>query len=142
MRLWSMHPKYLDRQGLVALWREGLLAKKVLEGKTKGYKNHPQLNRFKAESTPLHFINHYLHKVCDEAESRGYNFDRNKLLKVSVRRKIPVTSGQMKYEWQHLLKKQLIRSKDKFVTNKKIKLVELHPMFKVIPGKIADWEIL
>lgn len=137
-----MHPKYLDRQGLVALWREGLLAKKVLEGNTKGYKNHPQLDRFKAESRSLHIINQYLHKVCDEAEVRGYNFDRSKLLKVSVRAKLTVTSGQLKYEWKHLLKKQLSRSRNKFITNKKIKLVEPHPVFKVVPGKIADWEIL
>jgi len=30
MRLWTIHPKYLDRQGLLALWREALLAQKVL----------------------------------------------------------------------------------------------------------------
>ncbi len=49
MRLWSLHPKYLDRQGLLAVWREGLLAQKVLQGKTKGYKNHPQLKRFQQQ---------------------------------------------------------------------------------------------
>jgi len=38
MRLWTIHPKYLDAKGLVALWRETLLAKHVLEGKTPGYK--------------------------------------------------------------------------------------------------------
>ena len=27
MRLWSLHPKHLDPQGLVARWREGLLAR-------------------------------------------------------------------------------------------------------------------
>ncbi|WP_368086417.1 pyrimidine dimer DNA glycosylase/endonuclease V [Nitrosomonas sp. Nm34] len=26
MRLWSIHPKYLDAKGLLALWREGLQA--------------------------------------------------------------------------------------------------------------------
>ena len=46
MRLWSLHPKYLDIKGLVACWREGLLARKVLLDQTKGYKNHPQLIRF------------------------------------------------------------------------------------------------
>jgi len=44
MRIWSLHPKYLDSKGMVALWREALLAKQVLLNKTKGYKNHPQLN--------------------------------------------------------------------------------------------------
>jgi hypothetical protein len=32
MRLWSLHPRYLDAKGLQAVWREGLLAKKVLQG--------------------------------------------------------------------------------------------------------------
>ena len=36
MRLWSLHPRYLDAKGLVALWREGLLAQAVLKGQTKG----------------------------------------------------------------------------------------------------------
>jgi hypothetical protein len=34
MRLWSLHPKHLDRQGLLAVWREGLLAQEVLRGET------------------------------------------------------------------------------------------------------------
>jgi hypothetical protein len=33
MRIWSLHPKYLDSKGLVALWRESLLAKNVLRDK-------------------------------------------------------------------------------------------------------------
>ena len=60
MRLWSLHPKYLDTKGLLALWREGLLAQKVLAGKTKGYKNHPQLDRFKAHGSPRKAIGRYL----------------------------------------------------------------------------------
>jgi hypothetical protein len=40
MRKWSIHPQYLDTKGLEALWREALLAKNVLEVKTKGYRNH------------------------------------------------------------------------------------------------------
>ncbi len=46
MRLWLIPPKYLDCKGLVALWREGFLAKKVLSNQTRGYKNYPQLLRF------------------------------------------------------------------------------------------------
>lgn len=37
MRIWSLHPSYLDAKGLVALWRETLLAQKVLLGATVGY---------------------------------------------------------------------------------------------------------
>ena len=47
MRLWSLHPSYLDSAGLVALWQEGLLARKVLSSQTKGYIHHPQLHRFR-----------------------------------------------------------------------------------------------
>jgi hypothetical protein len=52
MRLWSLHPCYLDRQGLLALWREALLAQKMLQGQTRGYRFHPQLERFRAQSDP------------------------------------------------------------------------------------------
>lgn len=79
MRIWSLHPQYLDTKGLVALWRETLLAKHVLEGKTKGYKNHPQLDRFKALSNPVNAINAYLAEVYHEAERRGYAFNRDKI---------------------------------------------------------------
>ena len=80
MRIWSLHPKYLDTKGLVALWRETLLAKHVLEGKTKGYKKHPQLNRFKCAAVPLDCINQYLSVVYEEALRRGFNFTKNKLI--------------------------------------------------------------
>jgi len=59
MRLWSLHPKYLDAQGLVALWHEALLAKAVLRNETKGYRNHLQLERFRASSMPLLTINSF-----------------------------------------------------------------------------------
>nr|WP_253280607.1 pyrimidine dimer DNA glycosylase/endonuclease V [Arcanobacterium phocae] len=49
MRLWSIRPSQLDRAALIAGWREGLLAQKVLAGLTKGYRHHPQLERFRAQ---------------------------------------------------------------------------------------------
>lgn len=79
MRIWSIHPKYLDAKGLVALWRETLLAKKVLEGQTRGYRNHPQLERFKQSENPLDKINHYLSSVYSEALEREYHFDKEKI---------------------------------------------------------------
>ena len=84
MRLWSLHPKYLDAQGLVALWREGLLARAVLRGNTRGYKHHPQLDRFTAHAQPRLAINAYLAGVHAEAEARGYSFDRTKIGPVKV----------------------------------------------------------
>ncbi len=143
MRLWSLHPKYLDQIGLVALWREGLLAKKVLEGKTKGYKNHPQLLRFKTENKTLEKINLYLHFVCDEAERREYQFKRSKLSRrKALVKKMTITTGQLDYEWNHLLKKQFKRSKEDFLRNQKITRPRAHPLFKRQNGRIADWEVM
>ena len=105
MRLWSIHPRYLDQKGLVALWREGLLAQKVLQGKTKGYKKHSQLVRFKAQEDPVGSLACYLRFVADEATVRGYNFDRTKLAPCSNVKVIPVTKGQIDYEMEHLVKK-------------------------------------
>lgn len=143
MRLWSLHPKYLDPQGLVALWREGLLAKKVLEGNTKGYKNHPQLDRFKAQENPIKMINLYLHFVCDEAEDRGYSFDRSKLKRRSPSfDKMKVNRGQLDYEWTHLQKKLFKRSRKQYLTQKSIEKHKLHPLFRSVSGGVEDWEVL
>lgn len=105
MRIWSLHPKYLVAKGLVALWREALLAKHVLENKTKGYKSHPQLNRFKKARNPVDSINHYLSFVLLEARSRGYHFDASKVASSFKKSKLTVTNGQMDFEILHLLKK-------------------------------------
>ena len=79
MRLWTISFKYLDAKGLVALWREALLAKNVLAGLTKGYKNHPQLDRFYAHENACEAINAYLAGVYEEACTRGYKFDAAKV---------------------------------------------------------------
>src|ERR1044072_5487621 len=110
MRLWSIHPRYLDPQGLVALWREALLAKAVLRGETRGYRHHPQLRRFQAHARPLSAIDAYLAVILDEATARGYAFDRSK---VGARRcvaSIAVNDGQLAYEWERLRGKLLARS--------------------------------
>lgn len=142
MRLWSIHPKYLDTKGLVALWREALLAKHVLEGKTKGYKNHPQLNRFKESLNAVDFINQYLSAVYLEAQSRDYNFDKNKIDWNFIPGCLTVTSGQMKYEREHLLRKLVTRDSERFLQVSSILKLEPHPMFKVIEGDIESWEII
>lgn len=143
MRLWSLHPKYLDRQGLTACWREGLLAQKVLQGDTKGYKNHPQLLRFKATPDPEAAIAAYLHAIVDEAERRGYNFDRTKLPNPkSSDVYITVTSEQLAYEWHHLTHKLQIRSLKDYERWQFIEVCEPHPIFAVVPGEIEKWEKL
>ena len=140
MRIWSVHPKYLDVKGLVALWRETLLAKHVLEGKTKGYKNHPQLNRFKKCKDPLAAINLYLSSVYKEAENRGYNFDSNKFNKVSKPIKLNVTKGQLDYEFNHLLIKLNKREPTLYKQLKAGISREPHPIFNVIEGGVETWE--
>ena len=105
MRLWTLHPKYLDAQGLVALWREGLLAQKVLQGRTRGYRNHPQLDRFKAQADPVAAIARYLRAVQEEAARRGYRFTRSKIARRPGGRAIAETRGQLAYEWRHLRRK-------------------------------------
>src|SRR6185503_20356424 len=98
MRIWSIHPQYLDAKGLVALWREALLAKHVLEGRTKGYKNHPQLIRFKNAADPQKAINQYLAIVFEEACARGYQFDRKKINWRFKPVTLFVTRGQINFE--------------------------------------------
>lgn len=139
MRIWSLHPKLLDTKGFVALWRETILAKHVLEGKTKGYLNHPQLDRFKKSGDPLDSINFYLMEVYKESMSRKYNFDINKFKEVDSL-KINVTEGQLNFEFNHLLSKLKIRNPKlyKELQNKKI---EPHPIFEVVKGDIENWEI-
>lgn len=110
MRIWSLHPKYLDTKGLVALWRETLLAKHVLEGKTNGYTNHPQLIRFKAVENPQAAIHQYLAEILEEAKISGYNFDSNKINFDFTPIQIPVTIGQLEFEKDHLAKNQTARN--------------------------------
>lgn len=142
MRLWSVHPKYLDAKGIVALWREALLAKHVLEGKTKGYKNHPQLDRFKKSKDPVETINQYLYGVYEEAVKRKYNFDADKIDRKFKPTVLTVTKGQIDYEMDHLLKKLKVRDPEKYIELKKKKTVAIHPLFKRVPGKVEDWEVI
>ena len=142
MRLWSLHPKYLDAKGLVALWRETLLAKHVLEGRTRGYKQHPQLQRFKACEDPLHAINYYLSGIHKEALSRGYQFDESKFTYCTKPAAIKVASGQLKYETKHLLNKLQLRDPEQYEQVAIITEFEPHPLFHVIEGGIESWEVL
>ncbi len=140
MRLWSVHPKYLDPSGLAALWREALLAKKVLEGGTKGYRNHPQLERFKMTLNPVAAINAYLQEVCAEARSRGYKFNASRIGNISSDGKITVTSGQLEYEWRHLLAKLEKRSPEWLMKYSGVASPEPHPLFRAVKGDIEEWE--
>jgi hypothetical protein len=140
MRIWSVHPCYLDAKGLLALWRETLLARKVLMGLTKGYKNHPQLNRFRSCPDPVMAIDAYLSVVAEESAKRGYKFDVSKFKKTRAEELITVTNGQMRYETEWLRKKLAQRNQDKLTVNGKEVAYRPHPLFKVIDGDIESWE--
>ena len=103
MRLWTLHPRHLDPQGLVALWREALLAQAVLAGRTRGYTRHPQLQRFAEHAAPLDAVGAYLTAVAEEASARGYRFDASKIDRPSAQAApITATTGQIEHEWRHL----------------------------------------
>ncbi len=140
MRLWSIHPGYLDAKGLVACWREGLLARKVLQGTTKGYRNHPQLDRFKGQIDPVGLMDAYLLAVHEEATKRGYKFKREKLGAPVSDHKLMVTDGQLRYELSHLKNKLRRRDKGKYDEIANVRLPEPHPLFRVISGEIEAWE--
>ena len=161
MRIWSLHPCLLDRRALVACWRETLLAQKVLRGLTRGYTNHPQLIRFRAHPQPLEAVAAYLSGLADEADARGYSFNRaligagksvgkncadkaeNTYASVSL---IPVPLGQLEYElaflqhkvagrdpeWEHRLSERLAARGELAAC--------AHPLFEVVPGAIEPWE--
>jgi hypothetical protein len=140
MRLWTIHPCYLDAKGLVALWRESLLAQKVLQGKTKGYRHHPQLNRFRVHPMPAAAIALYLSAVLEEAKKRNYHFDENKIPRKRTRHKIKETEGQLLYEWRHLKRKLKKRNYTKYLEIRSIINPEAHPFFHIVRGKVQDWE--
>ena len=162
MRIWSLHPCLLDRRALVACWRETLLAQKVMRGLTSGYTNHPQLIRFRAHPQPLEAVAAYLSGLADEADARGYSFNRaligagehsagengadkteSPYASVAL---IPVPLGQLEYElaflqhkvagrdpeWEHQLSERLAAHGELAAC--------AHPLFEAVPGTIEPWE--
>jgi len=140
MRLWSLHPRYLDAKGLVALWREGLLAQAVLSGLTRGYRTHPQLERFRQHGDCAAAIATYLRHVADESQERGYNFDRSKLGPNMTVVQLSVTDGQLRFEWQHLAAKLRQRDPARHARFADLRAPEAHPMFIITSGPVAEWE--
>jgi hypothetical protein len=140
VRLWSLHPKYLDSKGLVTLWREALLARAVLRGQTRGYRHHPQLERFRSHASPRYAINTYLAVVHAEAASRGYAFDRSKIGPVRPVPHISVSRGQIEHEWEHLLAKLAARSPAWFERWRAVERPACHPLFRCGRGGVATWE--
>ncbi|GAA4429343.1 pyrimidine dimer DNA glycosylase/endonuclease V [Georgenia halophila] len=154
MRLWSLHPQYLDRQGLTACWREALLAQAVLAGRTRGYRHHSQLHRFRAQHDPLAAVGAYLVGTAEEAAARGYRFDTTRIERPTTPQdrgastqgsragvqRIPVTEGQLAHEWGHLMVKLAGRSPELAAVQAGVALPAAHPLFVVVPGPVETWE--
>lgn len=141
MRLWSLHPGLLDRQGLTACWREALLAQAVLAGRTRGYTRHPQLERFRAHADPLAAVGAYLDAVAAAAHERGYRFDRDRIERDRLADaepvpRIRVTDGQLAFELAHLRAKLAVRSPQARLPREPVP----HPLFIVERGPVATWE--
>ena len=141
MRLWTLHPRYLDTKGLLAVWREGLLAQKVLQNETVGYRNHPQLRRFRSSVDPVAAIGVYLEGIYQEAVQRGYQFEQGKIVRQGFNHHISCTRGQLLYEWEHLRKKLKQRDMNRYLAMENINEPEHHPLFHIIEGDVEDWEI-
>lgn len=133
---------YLDCKGLLALWREGLLARKVLGNSTIGYRKHPQLIRFRNAFDPTLAINAFLSHVYIESQNRCYNFDKDKIDFNPAIRILPVTRGQMKYEFSHLLSKLSTRDlvKHDYLTQCDKEAIMTNPVFYLVDGQVESWE--
>ncbi|MCS6859514.1 MAG: pyrimidine dimer DNA glycosylase/endonuclease V [Abditibacteriales bacterium] len=140
MRIWSLHPKYLDARGLVALWREALLAQAVLRGATRGYLHHPQLRRFQNTTCPMGFIADYLRGVHEEATRRGYRFAAEKIGCARAPGQLTVTDGQLAFEWHHLMRKLATRDPQWRAQLASVGSPRPHPLFRVIRGGVEPWE--
>lgn len=140
LRLWTLHPRYLDAKGLVALWREALLAQRVLEGRTRGYRHHPQLIRFASSPDPRGSVAAFLLPVAEEAARRGYRFDRNLIGHPPSETPICTTEGQLLFEWNHLREKLAKRDPEKLEELERLPSADPHPLFVITPGGIEPWE--
>jgi hypothetical protein len=140
MRLWTLHPRYLDPKGLVAAWREALLAQKVLSGATRGYRNHPQLLRFRAAVDPKAAIAAFLRGLAAEAGRRGYKFDITKIVGSFSIQKIHETRGQLDFEWAHLRRKLKARAPEVARGLRGVTRPQAHPLFRIVAGEVREWE--
>jgi len=131
---------YLDSKGLVALWREALLAQAIFKGDTKAYARHPQLVRFWQSRTPIKSIAAFLRIVHAEGSRRGFKFDIDKIGQGGHVECIAVTRGQINYEWDHFMAKLLMRDPQRFKELKSVRKIDPNPLFKIIQGGVEEWE--
>jgi hypothetical protein len=140
VRLWTLHPQYLDARGLVALWRESLLAQKVLAGRTRGYRHHPQLERFRARPDPRAAIAAYLVEIHAEGQRRHYRFDARRIGRKRTTALLRETRGQLQYEREHLLAKLKRRAPRNYRALCVVTFPRAHPLFRIVRGPVRSWE--
>jgi hypothetical protein len=112
----------------------------VLRGATRGYRNHPQLARFRQHPAPVSAINHYLLHIANEADARSYCFDRSKIGAVRNRSTMTANSGQLAFELEHLRRKVLARAPSDAARLPTGTGLRAHPLFTIHRGPIAPWE--
>lgn len=116
------------------------MAQAVLRGKTRGYRNHPQLERFRMHRFPQKAIAFYLWSIYEESCRRGYCFDEVKILEAKSRTAIRETEGQLEYEWRLLKSRVKERSPSTYINIADIDSPRAHPIFRIVPGSVNDWE--
>ncbi len=140
MRLWSIHPRYLDPPGLGGLWREALLAQRVVEGHTAAYRNHPQARRVLGQVDPWGAIHDYLIGVWEEGQRRGYRYDRSRISEHSGGHPMEVPRGQIEYELALLCFKLAVRNRGALSALPDLERALPHPSITIVEGGIAPWE--
>ena len=147
MRIWTLHPRFLDRQGLLGQWREALQAKNALldPHHSSNVCHERQLRRFKAAKIQaLSCMGVYLHAVADEMILRGYKPNVSLIpYYVGTPSLIPVTQGQVNFEIAHLMAKLTERDPSRLLPLSKIRVLmsnQLNPIFKEVGGDIESWE--
>jgi hypothetical protein len=82
----------------------------------------------------------FLTGIAEEAQRRGYHFDTSKISGRKPLGQIEETKGQLLYEWAHLRAKLRTRAPEFYRCFRKVKTPDPHPLFRIIPGDIREWE--
>ncbi len=130
---------YLDVKGFTGLWREALLAQRVLRGETWAYQHHPQLIRFRNQPDPQAAISASLEALYQESLRRNYHFAHWRIRPGGLAVPMPVTRGQLEYELVHLKHKLSVRDPE-LLDRLPASDPEPHPLFYIIEGPVESWE--
>lgn len=153
MRLWTIHPKYLDGKRLTSQWKEGIqmmhIWKEIGENpepaKRLGYVSHPQVRRLSnllvADSGLISLLLHqHLTAVHEESVQRSYSFNKKLIDDLAPdcknAPKVYVTMGQVAYEFALMATKNNEWSQKVAIDPYML----CNPIFQVVSGSIESWE--